>query len=104
MAKTYAVPRLEKRLPMEVSVQITGHPETPGLEATFTQDVSSRGARVLTIRKWRQNDRLTISTRPGEFQSIARVAYCHRASDEGYAIGLEFMAASGNWVVNPPQD
>lgn len=104
MAKTYAVPRVEKRIPMEMSVQIQGHAETPGMETTFTQDVSSRGARVLTTRRWRQNDRLTISARTGDFQSTARVAYCHRASDEGYAIGLEFMAASGNWVVNPPQD
>ena len=42
--KTFTAPRREARIPMEVGVQITGHPRLPGTEATFTENVSLGGA------------------------------------------------------------
>jgi len=87
---------------MEVAVQIAGHPDTPGVEMTFTENVSSRGARVLTSRRWKPNDRLLLASLPGDFQSSARVAYCELRRGEGFAIGLEFLRPSGKWVINPP--
>lgn len=102
MAKVFAIERAEQRVPMEVAVQIAGHPQTPGVEMTFTEDVSSRGARVITARRWQPNDRMMIASLPGNFQSLARVAYCHTRRGEGFAIGLEFVQPSGKWVINPP--
>jgi len=84
---------------MEVGVHISGHPALPGTETTFTENVSPRGARVLSTRRWRPNDRLTISTLTGSFRSIARVAYCQLVPDAGFAVGLEFLEHSGRWVV-----
>lgn len=98
--KTSSAARRETRIPMEVGVRITGHPALPGTETTFTENVSARGARVLSTRRWKQNDRLTISTLTGSFHSIARVAYCQLAGDTGFAVGLEFEQPSGSWVVN----
>ena len=97
--KTHAGPRRETRIPMEVGVHITGHPALPGTETTFTENVSSRGARVLSTRRWSPGDRLTISTLTGAFRSIARVAYCQIVPDLGFAVGLEFVEPSGHWVV-----
>ena len=97
--KTSAGPRRETRIPMEVGVQITGHPALPGTETTFTENVSPHGARVLSTRRWNTNDRLTISTLTGAFRSIARVAYCQTTPESGFAVGLEFVEPSGNWVV-----
>ena len=97
--KTSAAPRRETRIPMEVGVHITGHPALPGTESTFTENVSSRGARVLSIRRWNTGDRLTISTLTGSFRSIARVAYCQNTPESGFAVGLEFVEPTGNWVV-----
>jgi hypothetical protein len=97
--KTSAVPRRETRIPMEVGVQITGHPAQPGTESTFTENVSPRGARVLSMRRWNTNDRLTISTLTGAFRAIARVAYCHTLPESGFAVGLEFIEPTGRWVV-----
>ena len=37
---------------MSVAVHITGHGRTPGVETTFTENVSSRGARVTSMRRW----------------------------------------------------
>ena len=84
---------------MEVGVHIVGHPEIPGTEATFTENVSPRGARVLSVRRWKQNDRLTIATLTGSFSSLARVAYCQLVPQEGFAVGLELLEPDGKWVV-----
>jgi len=71
------------------------------VEMTFTENVSSRGARVVTGRRWGVNDRLMIASLPGNFQSVARVAYCEPRRGEGYAVGLEFTEPEGRWVINP---
>ena len=97
--KNFVGPRRETRVPMEVGVQIAGHPAMPGTETTFTENVSPHGARVLSNRRWNTGDRLTISTLTGAFRAIARVAYCQTTPHSGFAIGLEFVKPSGNWVV-----
>ncbi len=99
---SYSVNRVEKRIPMELGVQIAGHSETPGIELTFTENVSSRGARVLTARRWRSNDMLLVTSANGVFKSPGRVAYCQKA-DSGFAIGVELLEPGPNWVVKPPQ-
>lgn len=73
----------------------------PGVETTFTENVSSHGARVSTIRLWRTNEVLEVASLPGDFHALARVAYCESQS-EGFAIGLEFLEPSGRWVVTAP--
>ncbi len=102
MKRPNVAKRLEKRLPMEVAVQIAGNERVPGVETTFTENVSSRGARVVTVRRWQPEDRLTIASLPGDFRAIARVAYCQPLRGEGFAIGLEFLEPAGRWVVQPP--
>jgi hypothetical protein len=84
---------------MEVGVHITGHAVLPGSEATFTQDVSSHGARVFSSRRWKINDRLNFATLTGSFHALARVAYCQPSRDSLYAVGLEFLNPKGNWIV-----
>ena len=84
---------------MEVAVHISGHATLPGTESTFTENVSSHGARVLSTRRWRTNERLVISTPAGSFQSVARVAYCETVPQATFAVGLEFVEPSGSWIV-----
>jgi hypothetical protein len=93
-------PRTQNRIPMAVAVQLSGNERTPGVETTFTENVSERGARVATIRRWQTDDRVLMISLPGDFRARARVAYCERVRDTGYAIGLEFLEPSGNWVVD----
>jgi hypothetical protein len=101
MAQPFDIERLEKRIPMTVAVHISGLRSASHVETTFTEDVSSRGARVPSIRRWRLNDTLNIESLPGGFRALARVAYC-RPHTEGYVIGLEFLEPSGRWVVTAP--
>ena len=91
--------RTETRIPMEIPVVLDGHRQMPGLEATFTENVSARGARVLSVRHWQKGDALMLASRTGEFRSSARVAYCQPLHGEGYAVGVEFLDAQGRWVV-----
>ncbi len=97
--KTSAGPRREPRVPMEVGVQISGHSALPGVESTFTENVSSRGARVLSTRRWKTGDQITIATLTGSFRAMARVAYCQFIPKSGFAVGLEFVEPTGQWVV-----
>lgn len=97
--KPFPFSRRERRVPMEVGVQIAGNAALPGVETTFTENVSPRGARVFSSRPWRLNDRLTLTTVTGGFQSIGRVAYCEHVSDAGFAVGVEFVESRGQWVL-----
>jgi hypothetical protein len=98
--KTFDALRSEPRVPMEVAVRLTGDGLLPGTEATFTENVSSRGARILSSRRWKVNDHLTIATLTGSFRSTARVAYCLPQSQAGFAVGVEFLEPTDHWVVS----
>jgi hypothetical protein len=84
---------------MEIPVVLDGHRQIPGQEDTFTENVSAKGARVVSFRPWQRGARLTLASRTGEFRSSARVAYCQSIHGDGYAIGLEFLEPKGRWVV-----
>jgi hypothetical protein len=95
--------RMDARIPMEIPVMLDGHRKLPGTESTFTENVSARGARVTSVRRWELDERLTFASRTGEFRSSARVAYCQPLHGDGYAIGVEFIEPKGRWVVQSPK-
>jgi PilZ domain len=96
---TFTFQRTERRIPMEIPVILGGHRETPGTESTFTENVSARGARVVSVRRWDKDASVMFASRSGEFRSSARVAYCQPLHGDGYAIGVEFLEPTGRWVV-----
>ncbi len=95
----FAFNRVERRIPMEIPVLLDGHRRMPGTESTFTENVSARGARVVSTRRWDLGERLTFVSRTGEFRSSARVTYCEPLRSDGFAIGVEFLEPKGRWVV-----
>lgn len=101
MPESFDVERLEKRIPMTLAVHLSWPGRPTGVETAFTENVSSRGARVASHRRWHPNEKIEIESLPGDFRALARVAYCHQQS-EGFAIGLEFLEPTGRWVVNTP--
>jgi hypothetical protein len=101
MPQLDVAPRTQNRLPMAVAIQISGNERLPGIENTFTENVSVRGARILTQRAWRRDERVQVALLPGDFRAGARVAYCQRLRDAGFAIGLEFLEPTGHWVLDP---
>jgi len=101
--KAFSFHRVERRIPMEIPVVLDGHHGTPGSESTFTENVSARGARVVSVRRWEQGEKLTFASRTGDFRSSARVAYCQPLQGQGFAIGVEFLEPKGRWVVQSPR-
>ena len=97
--QAFSFNRVERRIPMDIPVVLDGHRQMPGVESTFTENVSSRGARVVSTRRWEHGERLTFASRTGEFRSSARVAYCQPLQGDGFAIGVEFLEPKGRWVV-----
>jgi len=95
--------RGERRIPLEIPVVIDGHHAKRGVESTFTENVSAKGARVVSVRSWKKGEQLTFVLRTGEFRSSARVAYCQPLRGDGYAIGVEFLEPQGRWVVESPK-
>ncbi|GAC1703195.1 MAG: hypothetical protein NVS9B4_10580 [Candidatus Acidiferrum sp.] len=102
-SKNITYHRTELRIPLEIQVLLDGHRGSPGAEATFTENVSARGARVFSTRRWEQGESLTLASRTGEFRSSARVAYCQPVQGEGFAVGVEFLKPQGRWVVQSSQ-
>ncbi|HEV2490305.1 MAG TPA: hypothetical protein VGT03_10885 [Candidatus Acidoferrales bacterium] len=74
----------------------------PGMETTFTENVSTRGARVRSIRRWRSGESLWVMSVSEGFRSLARVAYCENLPGDGFAIGVEFLELEGQWVMAAP--
>ncbi len=97
--EVHSFPRRENRIPMEIPVVLDGHRQVPGTEATFTENVSVKGARVVSVRRWEKGSPVVFASRTGEFRSAARVAYCQPLRGDGYAIGVEFLETKGRWVV-----
>lgn len=101
MSRQFDVERLEKRIPMTIAVQLAEYDRTYNVETAFTEDVSSRGASVSSIRQWRADEKLELVSLSGDFRALARVVYC-RPQGESFVIGLEFLEPTGRWVVNTP--
>jgi hypothetical protein len=66
-------------------------------ELTLTENISRRGARVVTKGLWSANDSLVIKSLEGDLQSEARVIYRQPIRENVYAIGLQLVAPQGNW-------
>jgi PilZ domain len=92
-----AAKRVEDRIPMEVLVDLASVDVRVPAQEGVTVNVSPRGARVLTARPLKPNDRLNVRSLLGSFRSRARVVYCVPASGNQFAVGLHFSAAAGKW-------
>jgi hypothetical protein len=89
--------RLEKRIRLELPLQIASVLDPATAERTTTENVCSLGMRVLTQRARALNERLMINSLMGDLRTIARVVYCQRLSDGLFAVGLQFQGDSINW-------
>ena len=89
--------RSEKRSVAAVTVMLTS-PEPPfPTELALTENISSRGARVVSKGYWEKNNSLVIKSLEGDLQSEARVIYRWPIREHVYAIGLELIAPRGGW-------
>ena len=58
-----------------MAVMLTSRERVSRTELTLTENISDRGARVVTKQVWSPNDSLVIKSLEGDLQSEARVIY-----------------------------
>ena len=90
----YATRRVEDRIDMKVTALLVGRHDKMGVETGLTEDVSSRGARVIAASPWPEGETILIAIPGFHFTASARVAYCHPLEDGKFGVGLEFVVAS----------
>jgi len=93
--------RSEARMSAVEPVQLCGLDQPFVTEPVHTQNISTRGARVMTQRIWEPGTRLLIKSLRSDFWARTRVVYWRSFSNTRFAMGLEFVAWAGKW---PAQD
>jgi hypothetical protein len=89
--------RLEERLPLTLRVDLCSLNVRVRAQEGVTENVSAHGARVVSSKPWKLNDRLNLWSAPNDFRARARVAYCAPLGTGSFAIGLQLLASSGEW-------
>lgn len=89
--------RLEQRISTTEEVLLASVDRPAAAESTWTQNISSRGARVMTQRIWQPGSQLLIRSQRSAFWARARVVYWRSFASSRFAIGLEFLARKGEW-------
>lgn len=96
------VRRLQNRSPVHVTVDLSGLDVHTVAQQGVTENVSARGARVVTSKPWQPNDHVTVRSLLGSLRSRARVVYCQPLGNDSFAIGLELFVIVGEWTLPPP--
>ncbi len=89
--------RVEERRTLTVRVDLCSLDVRHRAHEALTENVSTHGARVVSSNPWKLNDRLNLWCLPGDFRARARVVYCQPLGPNSFAIGLQLLAAAGEW-------
>jgi hypothetical protein len=98
-SESISVGRMEKRLPIAIVVRLAHGADQPvsGAELTYTDNVSSHGARVISRRAWQPGDVARITSLKDETTVSGKVIYCQKLPDDRHCIGLNFEDRRVTW-------
>jgi PilZ domain len=91
--------RFENRTPVQVTVDLSGLDIHTAAQQGITENVSARGARVVTNHAWQPNEHVKVRSLLGSLRSRARVVYCQPVGKDTFAIGLELFVSVGEWTL-----
>jgi hypothetical protein len=89
--------RTEKRIARAIAVEFSRPGSSQSAEETITDNVSLRGARVVTKQRWHAEERVLLKSLRSNLVSQARVVYCERLPGSAFAVGLDLLLATGEW-------
>ena len=91
--------RKEKRDPEKLQVLISRMAGPLLIECASTDNVSSHGMRVRTDRAWKQDTFMIIRSSEYELWARGKIIYCQALPDGTFAIGLQLVARTGDWIM-----
>ena len=90
--------RMKARIPTRVGLELSDPAEPLIYEITFTENVSSHGARVVTKRRWSPNDSVLVKLSQESLPARARITYCQPSKADEFAMGLQFSLVMYEWM------
>ena len=97
MGGTPLTGRKEQRVSLKMFVKLSS-PDNPSSEIAPTIDISCHGARVVTQRKWRPDEQISVRSIRGNLYSRARVVHCQPHMGNAYVIGIQMYYPTGDWT------
>ena len=97
MAGTPLKGRKEQRVALKMFVKLSSS-DNPASEIAPTIDISCHGARVVTQRKWRPDEQVSVRSIRGNLYSRARIVHCQPYTDKSFVIGIQMYYPTGNWT------
>ena len=91
--------RKEPRTSERLAVQVSSLEEPFVSELASIENVGPHGARVTTARSWTKGTRVLVKSSSGALWARARVVYCQAIGPKSFAVGLEFLARTGEWIM-----
>ena len=89
--------RSEKRDSFAVPVYFGSALGALAAERAVTVNFSSRGARILTRRRWEPEEKTYLVSFSRRLLLQGRVVYCQALDSQRYAVGLQFPYGHSNW-------
>ena len=90
--------RSDRRITKQVAVELARPDASQLRKMAIAQNVSARGMRVATEDVWLPGDPVLLSSPECGVRTQARVVYCQRVENNGFAVGLELLAPLGEWT------
>jgi hypothetical protein len=87
--------RTEKRVSLTVPVELFKLQNPASIDSAVTENVCSIGARVLTARAMKPDERVGVRFVEPNLRTRARVVYCQRLRDGHCRVGLQFQKMVG---------
>jgi PilZ domain len=100
MEEQFMVERGENRVGIQLTAMLIGTHGKLGVEKAITENVSTRGVRVISSSDWFADDTILFSLPAGHFTSAARVAYCDAVGQGKFVVGLEFVGSNETLEMN----
>jgi len=89
--------RNEKRVTVTIPVCLVTAQKVLIADQAMTVNVSPRGARVITRRRWQPEEQPRLASSSGELGMPAKIVYCEPLTNGGYCIGLQFLSTVIDW-------
>jgi hypothetical protein len=93
--------RSEKRLPVMVVVRLSAFQAGKGEveEETYTDNLSSGGVRVCSLRRWQPGDQVEVAPVDQGPPMQGQVVYCQKSDKARFFVGLKFHRGHACWRI-----